>query len=131
MAISISIFFASFAGIVLLVAFRLWELQRGARVAQRVRAHVDEWVDATGRSVRARIPTLDHSSIARVFHVLMHYSALILLALLKMLEKKIFRVLEYVRGRRKVSRGVTNSDFLKSVSAHKQSLGKERGNSVE
>ncbi|MFC1729770.1 hypothetical protein ACFL6I_05480 [candidate division KSB1 bacterium] len=95
------------------------------------RRNLDNKVVSLGMYIEDHIPTLDQAIVSRVYHIVVHYFALIVLNVVKVIERQMVSLLEHVRGRREVKRGVTKSDFLKQVKSHKQSLEKPSPNRVE
>jgi hypothetical protein len=100
---------------------------------QRVR--LDEKLASFREFVERHIPTFDQEAVSRVYHQvthsIVHYCALAVLSIVRFVERKTVSVLEHIRGKRDIKRGVTSSDFLKQVNDHKQSLEKPSRNSVE
>ena len=125
--ISISAFIISLSGIISLLYFRLWEIKRGERLYNVQRAVIDEKIISLNMYIKNHMPTFDREIISRTYHTVVHYAALIILNLLKIIERKMVSLLEHVRGKREVKRGITQSDFLKKVGDHKQSLEKQSG----
>ncbi|MEX0652045.1 MAG: hypothetical protein WD509_01040 [Candidatus Paceibacterota bacterium] len=122
--ISISAFIISLSGIVSLLYFRLWEHRNGVRILGTQRVRLDATVASLYMHLERRVPTLDHTLFFRIYHITVHYFALIVLGIVKIIERKMVTLLEYVRGKREVRRGVTRSEFLKQVAQHKESLEK-------
>lgn len=129
--VSIVVFLVSLAGLIALMSLRLWEMRHGARCAQAVRGRLDSRTIRVREYVRTHTPTPSLSFLSHAYHHGVHLCAIGALFVLRAVERRVVRVLEYVRGKREVQRGVTGSDFLKSVSEHKQSLGKPGADSVE
>jgi hypothetical protein len=129
--ISISAFIISLSGIISLLYFRLWEVKRGARLFNIQRKELDEKIISFGEYIENHVPTFDRTIIPHAYHTVVHYFALIILGILRIIERWMVSLLEHVRGKREVRRGVTQSDFLKSVKEHKQSLENPSRNSVE
>ncbi len=73
----------------------------------------------------------DSSIMIRMYHITVHYFALIVLGIIKIIEKRMFFLLEHIRGKHEIRKGVTKSEFLKKVADHKQNLEKPPRNSVE
>ena len=129
--ISISAFIISLSGIVSLLYFRLWEMQRNERLFDAERKKLDEKMISFGAYIQNHIPTLDRKIAYNIYHAVVHYFALVVLNLLQVVEKWMVSLLEYVRGKREITHGVTQSEFLKRVGDHKQSLEKPELNKVE
>jgi len=129
--ISISAFIISLSGILSLLYFRLWEIKRGKRLFEAERKKLDESILSFVDYLERHIPAFDKAIVFRLYHSVVHYFAIVVLAILRAVEEKMVSLLEYVRGKREVTRGVTRSDFLKRVGDHKQSLGKHTRNEVE
>ena len=129
--ISIGAFIISLSGIISLLYFRLWEIKRGKRLFNSQRSRLDEKLISFERYIEEHIPALDHTIVAHLYHSIVHYFALIVLGIVKIIEHWMVSLLEHVRGRREVQRGVTQSEFLKQVRDHKQSLEKPSVNEVE
>lgn len=129
--ISISAFIISLSGIVSLLYFRLWEIKRGERLFNIQRKKLDGKIVSLGGYIENHVPTFDRTIIPHIYHTIVHYFALIILGILRIIERWMVTLLEHVRGKREIRRGVTKSDFLKSVKEHKQSLENPSRNSVE
>ena len=129
--ISISAFIISLSGIISLLYFRLWEIKRGVRLFNTKRKELDERIISFGTYVQNHVPAFDKAIISRTYHNAVHYFALIVLNIVKIIEQWMVSLLEHVRGKREIKRGVTQSDFLKQVRSHKQSLEKRDQNRVE
>lgn len=125
------VFFISLLGMVSFLFMRHWELRRDRRMFEGFRSRADKIVSGAHAALEARMPKLDSVFIARAYHSLVHACALILLAVLKLTERQVMKVLEYVRGKRELPRMQTQSAFLKEVSAHKQSLEKPARRAIE
>ncbi|HEC32827.1 MAG TPA: hypothetical protein ENI63_01030 [Candidatus Kaiserbacteria bacterium] len=129
--ISISAFIISLSGIILLLYFRLWEIKNGIRLFSINRKKLDEKIVYLGVYIQKYIPTFNGETLFRVYHGVIHYLALATLVVLRAVENKTVSLLEHVRGKREVKRGVTQSDFLKQVGDHKQNLEKPLINKVK
>ena len=120
--ISISAFIISLFGIISLLYFRLWEMKRSERLFSVERRKLDEKIVSFGKYIKEKIPTFDRSIVLRVYHITVHYFALIMLWIIKVIERRMVNLLEYVRGKREIKEIVTQSDFLKQVGDHKRNL---------
>lgn len=129
--ISISAFIISLSGIISLLYLRLWEIRRGSRLYNFQREKLDEKVVSLGEYLRHRIPTFDRSVVSRMYHTTIHYFALMVLSILRIIERRMVSLLEHVRGKREVTRGVTQSDFLKQVGSHKRRLEKPSKDAIQ
>ena len=129
--LSISAFIISLLGIISLLYFRLWEIKRGRRVFDVKRKELDEKTISFEGYVRSHMPTFDRAIAYRLYHTSIHYFALMVLVAIKIIEQRMVLLLGYVRGKREIKRGVTQSDFLKQVSEHKQSLEKPPVDAIE
>ncbi len=129
--ISISAFVISLFGIISLLYFRSWEIRRGERFFSDEREKLDEKVISFGEYINKFSVIFDRSIILRIYHTTAHYFALIVLGTIKIIERRMVYLLEHIRGKREIKRGVTQSEFLKRVADHKQSLEKPPVNKVE
>ena len=129
--ISISAFIISLSSIVSLLYFRLWEIKRGGRLFDSERKSLDDRVVSVGVYIENHMPTLDRAIMSRMYHTVIHYFALIVLNVVKIIEGYMVSLLEHVRGYREVKYGVTQSEFLKQVRSHKQSLEKPRKDDIK
>lgn len=129
--ISVSAFIISLLGIASLLYFRLWEIERGKRLFNTERKRLDEKIISFGKYIENHIPTFNRVIVLRIYHFVVHYFALIVLTIIKVIERRMVYLLEYVRGKREIKRGVTQSDFLKQVGDHKRSLEKPSKNTIE
>ena len=129
--ISISAFIVSLLGIVSLLWFKLWEIKNGVRLFSEKRDKIDQKTIYFLGHIKNHIPTFGLEIMSRVYNVVVRYFALIVLNLVKIVEQRMISLLEYVRGRREIKKGVTKSDFLKRVSDHKQSLENKSKNAIE
>ncbi|MBI2618205.1 hypothetical protein HYW58_02015 [Candidatus Kaiserbacteria bacterium] len=128
---SVGIFFFSLIGVVSLVGFRMWEIQQETRLFNIQRARLDEFVRRVQTYVRTRMPVFGHLAFARMYHTVAHRLALFMLSVLKAVEKRVIRLLEYLRGKRDIQKGVTQSEFLRKVSEHKRNLENPSRDAIE
>lgn len=128
---SISAFTISLFGIISLLYFRLWEVRRGEQLFAKRRREFDTKLISLREHIKSRIPTLDQKVIFRIYHTIVHYFALVVLFLVKVIERRMVSLLEHVRGKREVTKGVTKSEFLRQVKDHKKSLERPQSSSVE
>jgi hypothetical protein len=129
--ISISILSISLIGIIGLISFSLWEKKRGRKVGESYRERLDTAIRGSADIVVKNIPTIDAHLFQRMYHYSIHLFALMVLRLVKVIEKKVVKVLDTVRGKRDLPKSNTQSAFLKRVSDHKQDLEKRPENPVE
>lgn len=129
--ISISAFIISLLGIVVLLYFRLWEIKRGSQLYGVQREQLDRVVVSLWVYIETHVPTFNRAVVLQIYHAIVHYFALIVLSIVKIVERKMVFLLEYVRGKREVKRGVTQSDFLKRVGDHKQRLEKPLEDTIQ
>lgn len=129
--ISISTFVISLSGIILLLYFRLWEIKRGSRLFDVQRRRLDERIISFNVYIQNYIPTFNLAIIYNVYHTLVHYFAIIMLNVLRMTERKMDSLLDYIRGKREIKNVDTQSDFLKQVGDYKQSLEKPSKDAIE
>jgi len=129
--VSISAFIISLSGIISLLYFRLWEAKRNKQLFAERRRAFDIKVISLSEYIQDRVPRLDQRIIFHAYHTIVHYFALMVLLVVKVIERRMVSLLDHVRGKREVNRGVTKSDFLRQVNDHKQSLERPQSNSVE
>ena len=129
--ISISIFFVSLIGLISLLSFSVWERRSGKKVWVSQRRALDYLVFSAVENIKKRIPKVDKHVFVRLYHGVLHSIALLTLRVLKILERKMSGVVNAIRGKRELTSTQTQSDFLKKVSEHKNSLGKKSHNTVE
>jgi len=123
MAISFSVFILSLTGIASLLSFSVWEKKRGTRLFVEARAKLDSLVVRAVKICTERIESLDSPTLSRAYNALIHFLAIVILRVIKILEKKMIRVLNTIRGRRELVSQGSASEFLKEVSKHKNGLG--------
>ena len=128
---SASVFLISLIGAASLVSLRMWEMKRDKRLFSGKRARLDEWAFRAHAYMRGRLPAFGHPTLARLYRSVMRQVALFALSLLRAVERKIISLLEYLRGKRDLPRGVTHSEFLRKVSEHKRNLEKPSKDAVE
>lgn len=129
--ISISIFIISLGGLIGLIGFSLWEKKRESKVGARYREVLDQATRTGVEKLVKQIPVVDAHLFRRLYHNSAHLTALVVLRLVKVVEKRAVGVLNTVRGKRELSKTDTQSTFLKHVSDHKQGLEKTTVGPVE
>jgi hypothetical protein len=129
--ISISIFIISLVGISSLIGISLWEKRRGKKVFAEQRQALDIRIVALTRIITERVAQLNGRLFLQIYHHIVHVGALIVLQVVRVVEKRTVKVLDTVRGKRELSNNKTQSVFLKQVRSHKEQLEKTVDSPVE
>jgi hypothetical protein len=121
MAIALAIFLISLAGIVLLFAFKFWEVRRERVVAPALRARADERAQEF-KTVLVRLRgEAEHflPTLLRLFNGIIRIAALSAAGVARYIERELHRVADMVSHKRNFERRETQNDFLRQVSEHK------------
>lgn len=125
-------FFVSAFLILGLITLRYIEIGRGGRFAQDLRLRLDARVEHGVHYVVHMLPTIVMRSIHIAAISVMHRLSLILLQIVRVLERQLYGFANVAKGRKKsVLRNEKPSPFLQSMAEHKQKASDSRQNRHE
>lgn len=121
-------FAASVVGMLLLIAFKAFELRRGKIFFAHMRALLDARVERLFRALHGEVPHVGRRVASDVgHHLAMQISALALLVI-RFTERKLTRFVDMVKGRREIRDGNgTRSTYLRDVTSHRDEVRRVNG----
>lgn len=122
MTISMVLFVISLTFIVLLIALKYWESHNRRVLFADFRARVDRYTQRActdlASNAQRKIRTSFHSSL----HVVLHGMHVIIVRSREALERRLVRMLNFIRGRRSRKQAGSASFFLRRIAHHKQQM---------
>lgn len=121
---AVGMFGFSFFGLALLFTVKHIELRRGARFAPEFRIRLDRFakmMKAIIRLLAARAQELPHD-FALFLHMVVHLGAVVFARGARAAEQGAHKVADRVSHKYRFEKSESRSEFLRSVSAHKQTL---------
>jgi hypothetical protein len=113
-----SIFSFSFAlvAIVGMIAFKNWEIKEGRTILHKARFNADRVVASWFTFVRSHLPTRGRKLSKEITHHAAFHFSHFALSGVKLMERKLIRVINFIKGKGVVKKDRTTSHYMKNVS---------------
>jgi hypothetical protein len=106
---------ATFA-IVGMIAFKNWEIKAGKTVLREVRFKADKIVAGWFIFVRSHIPTKGKHLSKEITHHTAYHISYVALGGVKFAERKLVRIINFIKGKGVIKKDRTASHYMKNVS---------------
>lgn len=113
---SVFSFSFAFVAIVGMIAFKNWEIKAGKTVLRERRFKADKVVAKWFTFIKSHIPTKGKHLSKEITHHTAYHVSHVALSGVKFAERKLIRVINFIKGRGVVKKDRTTSHYMKNVS---------------
>lgn len=117
---SIFSFAFSFIAIVSMIAFKNWEIKAGKTLWRGSRFKADKIVARWLTVLKSHIPTTGKRFSKEITHHTAYHISYIALSGVKFMERKLIRIINFIKGRGIVKKDRTASHYMKNVSEYER-----------
>lgn len=118
--VSIFSFVFAMTAIAGMITFKNWELKAGKTVFREIRFKADKVVFSFFTFIKSHLPTKGKRFSKEVAHHSIFYFSHFALSGVKFLERKLVRLIDFIKGRGVVKKERNTSDYLKNVSEYER-----------
>lgn len=118
--VSIFLFSFAFIAIVGMIAMKNWEIKAGKTVLREARFKADKAVVSWFIFVKSHIPTKGKSLSKEITHHTVYHVSQVALRGVKFAEKKLVRIINFIKGKGVVKKDRTASHYMKNVSQYER-----------
>jgi hypothetical protein len=116
----------SIVGIIGLVLVKQWELRRGNVPWSGLRTRLDARAERLERIFSSGFPNALKYLVGEVTHAVAYHSSAAVLFIVRVTERRLFKLVNMIKGRREIRTNGSSSTFLKDVSEHRDHLRRSR-----
>ena len=117
---SVFSFAFAFAAIAGMIAFKNWEVKKGRTMLRDFRFKADRIVAEWFTFIKGNIPTQGKHLSKEITHHTVYHVSHVALDVVKFMEKKLIRIINFIKGRGVVKKQGQASHYLKNVSKYER-----------
>lgn len=118
--VSVFSFGFAFLAIVGIIAFKNWEIKAGKTILREKRFKADKIVAGWFTTFKSHIPTKGKHLSKEITHHTAYHVSHAALGGVKFAEKKLVRIINFIKGKGVVRKDRTTSHYMKNVSGFKR-----------
>lgn len=118
--VSIFLFVFAITAMAGMIAFKNWELRAGKTIFREIRFKADRIVFSFFTFIKSHLSTKGKSLSNEVIHHTIFYFSHFALNCIKFLEKKLIRLINFIKGRGILKKERNTSVFLKNISEYER-----------
>lgn len=118
--VSIFSFVFAMTAIAGMITFKNWELKAGKTVFREIRFKADRIVFSFFIFIKSHLPIRGKKFSKEIIHHSIFYFSHFALSGVKFLEKRLIRLINFIKGRGVIKKERNTSDYLKNVSKYER-----------